>query len=241
MVPPAPETRIAGVIPALNEAHNIRHAVTCMAAARHIDEVFVVDGRSADGTAEVAETAGATVFQERRSAHPGKGTAIETAVANLDHDLLVFFDADLHNMRPGMVDRLVIPVRDGRADHSVATYKRAGGRVTELTVRPLLELFFPEVTLRQPLAGEFCTRREVLASLPLEPDWGIESGLVIDLTMQGFRVQEVDLGFKDHDMKELDELAPMARQAARTIIDRAGYYGRLGRPQKEQALAPVPV
>ena len=57
----SPELPITVVMPTLNEAARIRHAVAAVAWA---DEVIIVDGGSADGTPELARIAGARVIHE---------------------------------------------------------------------------------------------------------------------------------------------------------------------------------
>ena len=57
-----------------------------------------------------------------------------------------------------------------------------GGRVTELTVRPLFNLFYPELSgMIQPLAGEYAGRRTALERVPFFTGYGVETGLLIDL------------------------------------------------------------
>ena len=61
------------------------------------------------------------------------------------------------------------------------TVPDGGGRVTELTARPLLNLFYPDLSaLRQPLAGEIAARRELLEQLPFATGYGVDIGLLID-------------------------------------------------------------
>ena len=58
---------------------------------------------------------------------------------------------------------------------------RGGGRVTELAARPLINLFYPELSgLVQPLAGEYGGRRSLLEQLPFCSGYGVEIGLLID-------------------------------------------------------------
>ncbi|MDO8671301.1 MAG: glucosyl-3-phosphoglycerate synthase, partial [Dehalococcoidia bacterium] len=61
------------------------------------------------------------------------------------------------------------------------SYDTAREQVTELTIRPLLNLFFPELSgIIQPLGGENAIRREVLESVPIHTGHGMEMALLID-------------------------------------------------------------
>jgi len=72
------EERVVVGMPAYNEAVNIGSAVDSFFDQQHVDEVLVVDNNSTDGTAKIAEGAGATVIQEPRQ---GYGHACQRALA----------------------------------------------------------------------------------------------------------------------------------------------------------------
>lgn len=217
---------VVGIIPAYNEEANIAHSVRTMLAVEEIGRVVVVDGYSTDGTVARAKEAGAEVIQQKQDVYPGKGIALETAIEATNEDVLVVFDADIHNVEPRMVRKLMGPVLAGEADFAKAAYERKAGRVTVLTARPLLKLYFPEIQVKQPLSGEFVARRAVMDTIHLEKDWGLESGLLIDAYMGPWTFVEVDIGYKEHDMKDLDDLRVMSQQVARTILKKAVEYGR---------------
>ena len=51
------------------------------------------------------------------------------------------------------------------------------GRVTELTAKPLLAIFYPELAgFGQPLAGEVAARRDLLRSIPFLTGYAVEMG-----------------------------------------------------------------
>ena len=61
-----------------------------------------------------------------------------------------------------------------------------GGRVTELTARPLLNALWPELAgFVQPLGGEYAGRRSALEQVPFVSGYGVEVGLLIDLLALG--------------------------------------------------------
>jgi glycosyltransferase involved in cell wall biosynthesis len=79
------------LIPCLNEALGIGHVVREYAAAFPQASVLVVDNGSDDGTALAARAAGAEVITER---HRGKATAVATALAAIESDLVLMVDGD---------------------------------------------------------------------------------------------------------------------------------------------------
>jgi glycosyltransferase involved in cell wall biosynthesis len=82
---------VSVVIPALNEAGNLPAVLGRIPAWVH--EVVLVDGRSSDGTPEVARSIDASirVLTEEGS---GKGAALRTGFANATGDIIVMLDAD---------------------------------------------------------------------------------------------------------------------------------------------------
>ena len=101
---------LSAIIPAYNEASRIGETV--QAALQYADEVIVVDDGSTDGTAGVAETAGAQVI---RQAHAGYIAAIKRGFREASGDVVVTMDADGEH-RAEDISRLVQPIRDGEAD-----------------------------------------------------------------------------------------------------------------------------
>jgi glucosyl-3-phosphoglycerate synthase len=99
-----------------------------------------------------------------------------------------------------------------------------GGRVTELVTRPLLSMFFPELTsFMQPLSGEYAGRRWLFEQLPFVAGYGVEVGLLIDIaTGCGIDVMaQVDLGTRLHRNRTLKELGPQAMTITQVILRRA--------------------
>lgn len=100
------------IIPALNEAGNIRELVTEVYATLRA-EVVVVDNGSTDATAQEAQAADATVVTEMRR---GYGYACAAGVAVARHaDVLIFLDGD-YSFLPSDMPALLQPIELDQAD-----------------------------------------------------------------------------------------------------------------------------
>ena len=217
------------VIPALNESKTIGCVVHAMRCSPDISEVIVVDDGSIDGTPEVAQKEGAKVIT---STLLGKGASMRDGAFAATNDHLLFIDGDLSNFAPDLVERMIQPLVTNQADFVKARFTRSGGRVTELSAKPLLKVFFPELLhIDQPLGGLIATRRDLVTSTTLENDYGVDIGLLIDMLAKGARIHQVDVGSIEHDCQPLENLGRMASQVMRTILDRARQFGRLTESQ----------
>ncbi len=226
-----------------------------------IDEVLVLDAASLDGTAALAEGAGARVVQEAEllpSFGPvlGKGDAMWRALAAVEGELVCYLDADTEGFSAHFATGLLGPlVCEPDVAFVKGFYRRppaapgeqpgeGGGRVNHLTARPALSLFFPELDgVRQPLAGEVAARRDLLESLPFATGYGVEIAMLIDVWhavgLEG--MAQVDLDEHRNPHQPLSALAPMARTVLATIARRLAQEGRLaaveGAPPERPALA----
>jgi glycosyltransferase involved in cell wall biosynthesis len=216
---------VSVIIPAYNESETVGNVVKTVASLKYVDEIIVVDDGSTDNTADVAKEAGALVISHFKNR--GKGAAIKTGFKASNGDIAVFLDADLQNLSPQQVDAIIKPIMLDEADVTKTKFKREAGRVTELTAKPLLKFFFPEIKFAQPLSGQFAARRSFLKSIKLEDDYGVDVGIVLDADVRGMRIKEVDIGKIEHMLSSLHELNVVATEVVRTIVDRATEYGRI--------------
>ncbi|WP_448851206.1 glucosyl-3-phosphoglycerate synthase [Corynebacterium sp. 335C] len=242
---------VAVVIPALEEEATVASVVA--AAMPHVatglvDHVLVVDSDSADATARRAEEAGARVVNWRDAGHPavdgvdplpGKGEALHRGLAAAvaaGADIVCFLDADVSNTGDDWVPRLVAPLLGTWDDAEPVRlvkghYRRdldgdvGGGRVTELTARPLLTALRPELAdVRQPLGGEYAARCDSLGRLRFPVDYGVEISLLIQMNDRWGRgcIAEADLGARRHRNRDLADLGPMAHQVLAGALDACG-------------------
>ena len=227
---------VSVVIPARDEARTVGQVVRAIARLAAdtglIDEVVVMDSDSTDATAQLAADAGATVHSAKQVApdlgtFPGKGEALWKSLLVTKGDLLVFIDADLTHWGPHFVTGLLGPLFDDpRVLLVKGFYERLyaggdgsvtadGGRVTELVARPLLSLWWPELTgVVQPLAGEWAARRDLMESLSIPVGYGIELAALIDTAAaHGLdAIAQVDLGSRGHKHQASHDLALMAAE-----------------------------
>ena len=217
--------KVSVIIPAYNEEDTVAKVVKVVKAVSFVDEIIVVNDGSNDNTAEEAENAGAIVINHETN--KGKGQALYTGYKEAECDIIAFIDADIYNLTSKKVEAMIRPILEGEAEITKTKFARESGRVTELTAKPLLNFFFPEISFEQPLSGQFAARKEILKRINFESDYGVDVGIVIDADVQGISILEVDIGAIQHDMSPLSDLNLMANEVVRTIINRANKYGRV--------------
>jgi glucosyl-3-phosphoglycerate synthase len=233
-------------IPAHNEERTIGRLVETAddilrRRLRVVDEILVIDDRSNDETAAVAANAGARVVStiehctDRRGPR-GKGDAIRTSIAVCRSENMVWIDGDMSELDMERLVDLIRPLETdahirlvkGSFERRDANGRVSEGRLTALTARPLLSLYFPELsTLAEPLGGIFSMRTADARELFLEPDYGVDVGILIDVFVaHGSKaIREVPLGTLSHRSRPLCELANTAPQICRSIVSRAHRHG----------------
>lgn len=216
---------VDAIVPAYNEEESVAHVINVIKELDYIDNVIVVNDGSSDNTEAVATDAGAKVITHQTN--KGKGAAIKTGVNVSDADVVAFIDGDIKNLSSKKVDCFIRPILEGNADITKTKFARESGRVTELTAKPLLKFFFPEVDYEQPLSGQFAAKRSILKKMEFEEDYGVDVGIVLDAEVRGIKIFEVDIGAIKHDMSPLSDLHEMANEVVRSIIIRAMTYGRV--------------
>lgn len=218
--------KVSVVIPAFNEEKSIKHVIDTVKQVSSITEIIVVDDGSTDNTYNIVSKQEDVILLKHKI-NKGKGSAMKTGLKKVTNNVVLFLDADLSQIHKKQVEAIIKPILNKSADITKTKFKREAGRVTELTAKPLLQFFFPELSFEQPLSGQFAAKKSFLDTIDLEKDYGVDIGIVLDADARGMRIQEVDIGNIVHEMSTLKELNIMANEVVRTIVDRAINYGRL--------------
>ena len=248
-------------LPARNEAATIGAILTSLLHLRGagvIDQIVVVDD-SSDETAAIARQHGVDVFDQEKLMPKlgpvlGKGDAMWRSLPTLTGDVVCFVDADTERFGAHFVCGLLGPLLCGPAEVAFVkglyrrpfklggvTLPEGGGRVTELTARPLLNLFYPDLAgVAQPLAGEIAARRDLLERLPFVTGYGVDIALLIDTyRVAGLdAIAQVDLAERQNAHQSLRELGPMAFSVLRALASRLEREGRLQGPLPTGFLLP---
>jgi nucleotide-binding universal stress UspA family protein len=239
--------RISVGLPTLNEEATIARVIRAIRSRLVerfplVDEIVVIDSDSDDRTREIAGAEGVPVHIHSQilpdtGTHVGKGEALWKSLHVLTGDIVVWIDTDVSNAHPKFVYGIVGPLLM-RPDLQFvkAFYQRplrvggelqatGGGRVTELAARPILNLFFPELSgMVQPLSGEQGGRRTLLEQLPFFTGYGVETGLLIDtLQRAGLgAIAQVDMKQRIHRNQDLLALSKMSFEILQVALRRIG-------------------
>ncbi|HKY50043.1 MAG TPA: glucosyl-3-phosphoglycerate synthase [Candidatus Limnocylindria bacterium] len=239
--------RISVGLPTLNEEATIGRVIRAIRSRLVerfplVDEIVVIDSDSEDRTREIARQEGVPVHIHSQvlpatGSYVGKGEALWKSLHVLSGDIIVWIDTDVSNTHPKFVYGIVGPLLM-RPDLQFvkAFYQRplriggelqatGGGRVTELAARPILNLFFPELSgMVQPLSGEQGGRRATLEQLPFFTGYGIETGLLIDTVQRAGlgAIAQVDMKQRIHRNQSLLALSKMSFEILQVALKRVG-------------------
>lgn len=238
---------VSVMLPARDEAETVGGVVSALVPLLNegvADELLVLDDASRDDTARVATDAGAQVVSLAEvlpgyGTRTGKGNALWKGLAASSGELIVYLDSDLVGVTPAWVTGLLWPLLTEPDVALVkATYARplitggaevltGGGRVTELTARPLIDLLWPQLAgVAQPLGGEYAGRRTLLERLQYDAGYAVELGLLVDtlaaIGLDG--IAQVHLGTRRHRHQNIEALGRMAAAVTAAALRRAGVH-----------------
>ncbi len=243
---------ISLALPALDEEETVGNVIQTIQQALIVDaplldEIVLLDSNSEDRTREIAQGLGIPVHIHQAvlpkyGARRGKGEALWKSLYCTRGDIVIWLDTDIVNIHPRFAYGLIGPLLLRPDIQFVKGFYRrplkvgdkiqagGGGRVTELTARPLLNLFYPELSgVIQPLSGEYGGRRSALEQFRFFSGYGVEIGLLIDvLDKFGLNaIAQVDLQERIHHNQPLEALSKMSFAIIQAVIHKLeSRYGQ---------------
>ncbi|MDZ7850765.1 MAG: S-layer glycoprotein N-glycosyltransferase AglJ [Halodesulfurarchaeum sp.] len=201
------------LIPTLNEAETIGDVIEGLRAAG-LDNILVIDGDSADDTAEIAESAGARVMVQSGS---GKGQAVREALEHVESEYVLMLDGD-GTYAPSQAERLLEPLRSGNADHVV------GNRFADMEAGAMTRLnkvgnrIFNGVFKRvhgedhgDILSGYRAFTRDSFDRMHLQAEgFGIETEIAVECVKRGLEVAVVPITYRARPAESDPNLNPIA-------------------------------
>jgi len=253
----AQQLTISLALPALNEAETVGKVIQTVKGALMdrfplLDEIVLIDSDSTDQTRQIAESLSIPVHIHQQvlpkyGARRGKGEALWKSLYVTHGDLIVWIDTDIVNIHPRFVYGIIGPMLASQTVQFVKGFYRrplrsggkiqagGGGRVTELTARPLINLFYPELSgVIQPLSGEYGGRRQALEQVPFFSGYGVEIGMLIDI-FEKFglsAIAQVDLLERIHHNQPLEALSKMSFVILQAVMSK--LEKRMNRPMLEE-------
>ena len=78
----------------------------------------------------------------------------------------------------------------------------------------------------EPLSGMIASKKEFLEKIEFEKDYGVDIGIIIDLTKMNAKIEEVNIGKIEnmsHLLKTTESMKNMSTQITKTILKKAKY------------------
>lgn len=215
-------SNISIVIPAFNEEETIGEVIDIVNINNKNNEIIVVNNCSTDNTEQIAKQRGARVVSCNDK---GKGNAMKAGLFAATNEIVVFLDADVLNYNEDIIKLLTDPIINDDIDFVKSTFDReSGGLVTEIAVKPLLDILFPNLyKFSEPISGMIASKKSLLEKTDFESDYGVDIGILLDMAKMNAKIKEVNIGSiinMSHKAKNNQVMRNMSIQIMKSIIKR---------------------
>ena len=199
------------VMPVFNEERRVATAIERVLALDFVQELIVVNDGSSDGTAKVLESiTDPRVRVLTQTPNQGKGAALRRGFGEARADFVAIHDADLE-YDPRDLERLLVPLRDGRADvvygsrfmgsqeHRVLYYWHSvGNRLLTMVSNMATNINLTDM--------ETCSkvfRREIIQSIEVEENrFGFEPEITAKIAQRRLRIYEIGISYSGRTYAE---------------------------------------
>lgn len=203
--------KIAVLVPCYNEAKTVGKVVRDFLRELPGCTVYVYDNNSTDGTAELAEEAGAVVRREYRQ---GKGNVIRRMFREIDAECYVMVDGD-DTYPAECAPALIAPVLERQADMVVgdrlsSTYftenKRPFHNFGNSLVRGSINMIFHS-DIKDVMTGYRAFNYQFVKSFPvLSKGFEIETEMTIHAIDKNMQVENVVIDYRDRTEGSVSKL-----------------------------------
>jgi len=204
--------KIAVVIPCYNEEQTIGKVVKDFQIALPESEIYVMDNRSTDKSAEHAEAAGARVIWVGRK---GKGSVVREIFRKIDADIYVMIDGD-DTYPAEAAPELIKPVIDGAAEMVVGDRLSKGLYATQNKrnfhnfgnhlVKKLVNLCFKS-NLKDIMSGYRVFSKLFAKNVPILSDgFEVETEMTIRCLDRKLGIAEIPIEYRDRPAGSFSKL-----------------------------------
>ena len=203
--------KIAVLLPCYNEASTIAKVVTDFRAALPEADIYVYDNNSTDGTAQVAQQAGAIV---RHEPVQGKGNVIRRMFREVEADCYLMADGD-DTYPAEQARQMVTPVLEEHVDMVIgdrlsSTYfeqnKRPFHNGGNRVVRWLIRRFW-HTDIHDIMTGYRALSRAFVKNFPvMSGNFEIETEMTIHALDRRFLLREVPVAYRDRPQGSVSKL-----------------------------------
>jgi len=223
------------VIPVYNEEARVREALKRVIQQPFVKEILVIDDGSTDNSLSIiSEIQDPRLRVLQAPVNRGKGAALRWGFSEATAPFVAVHDADLE-YDPAEIERLLVPLRDGRADvvygsrfmgadeHRVLYYWHSVGNKFLTTLSNMVT----NLNLTDMETGTKVFRRDVIQSIELKEDrFGFEPEITAKTARRGDRIYEVGISYSGRTYAEGKKIS--WKDGFRAIWVIFKYSGRRG-------------
>lgn len=219
-------------LPIYNEATTIAKTIrTVKKCGNLIDKIIAIDSGSSDGSVEICKKLNIKTITDKKSAkdlnislQSGKGWNLWASLYYLNTDIIFWIDTDIQNIGEQFITGIVGPmIMDKKINFVKGYYHRPknDARVTEIMVRPFINLIFPElINFIQPLSGEYGGRKKFLEKIDFYSGYSVEMAVLLQsvFNLKGSEIAQVYLGKRIHALQSVISLGKMSSNILHTLL-----------------------